>query len=80
MFYFRVSRSSAQGYTEKVTWRYAAFTSAKLCDYLRVPLRLNKVMEERSPCTCLKIMPDTEIIEKTSQFPGYFRIVNKESG
>jgi hypothetical protein len=31
-------------------------------------------------CTCLKIMPDTEIIEKTSQFQGDFRMVNQESG
>ena len=31
-------------------------------------------------CTCLKIMPDTEIIEKTSQFQGDFRMINQESG
>ena len=45
--------------------------------------RINKVVLVgglRDACTCLKIMPDTEIIEKTSQFPGYFRMVNQESG
>ncbi|MFN7833119.1 MAG: hypothetical protein ACK5Q2_14140, partial [Bacteroidota bacterium] len=45
--------------------------------------RINKVVLVgglRDACTCLKIMPDTEIIEKTNQFPGYFLLVNKETG
>jgi hypothetical protein len=51
---------------------------------LHLPLRNSAVKQSHgrpgTACTCLKIMPDAEIIEKTSQFPGYFRMVNQESG
>ncbi len=51
---------------------------------LRLPPRNSAVKQSHGrpgdACTCLKIMPDTEIIEKTNQFPGYFRLVNKETG
>ncbi|MFN5365368.1 MAG: hypothetical protein ACK5CH_08140, partial [Bacteroidota bacterium] len=53
-------------------------------DMLHLPLRNSAVKQSHgrpgTACTCLKIMPDAEIIEKTSQFPGYFRMVNQESG
>ncbi|MFM8489587.1 MAG: hypothetical protein ACKOCH_24900, partial [Bacteroidota bacterium] len=37
-------------------------------------------VQERTARTYLKIMLDAEIIEKSSQFPGDFRLTNKETG
>ena len=37
-------------------------------------------VQERTARTYVKIMLDAEIIEKSSQFPGDFRLVNKETG
>jgi hypothetical protein len=35
---------------------------------------------ERTSISYLKMMPDAEIILKSSRFPGEFRLVNKETG
>ncbi len=47
---------------------------------LRQILQDTFAVQERTARTYVKIMLDAEIIEKSSQFPGDFRLVNKETG